>query len=418
MGTRVAALAAATLAACGLPGASSFAPAERFITGFNVGAGGRPDAHCHPSHRPRHALPAHPSVFPRGFGYQCCSRLVLGSTVDPSNDEDDDAIDSEVVPDWDVDFDVADGDMEDGASRISNDDRSDDGTRDPEFDLELQSSKGGDAAKAQRNPFMQLATRLSSTDIIGRFMTDSPPRVQQAMRTTVVGLMGNMDKFAIDAATVTTAENLANLMFQLQMTGYMFRNAEYRLSLSESLKGSGILPGDLANEDVVDVAERVKDKTKVKGQVKVTLKDGTTLEVDADAYVAELRGEVDKLRGQLARIKETREEAAKTDLVAYINSLPRDEMQELTTGITPEVLDAMEGLVKGMLKTVSASDAAVGEEGAAQVTLDSQAAMQKLCMWQLVTGFNLRELEVKEAMRKQLEGESAADIDDIEAESE
>ena len=116
-------------------------------------------------------------------------------------------------------------------------------------------------------------------------------------------------------------------MFQLQMTGYMFRNAEYRLSLSESLKGSGILPGDLANEDVVDVAERVKDKTKVKGQVKVTLKDGTTLEVDADAYVAELRGEVDKLRGQLARIKETREEAAKTDLVAYINSLPRDEMQ-------------------------------------------------------------------------------------------
>jgi len=232
---------------------------------------------------------------------------------------------------------------------------------------------------------------------------------------------------------VTTAENLANLMFQLQMTGYMFRNAEYRLSLSESLKGSGILPGDLANEDVVDVAERVKDKTKVKGQVKVTLKDGTTLEVDADAYVAELRGEVDKLRGQLARIKETREEAAKTNLVAYINSLPREEMQvgsqglrnvavvvvvvvifvggckgyrraklthlathvswqELTTGITPEVLDAMEGLVKGMLKTVSASDAAAGEEGAAQVTLDSQAAMQKLCMWQLVTGFNLREV--------------------------
>lgn len=46
---------------------------------------------------------------------------------------------------------------------------------------------------------MQLATRLSSTDIIGRFMTDSPARVQQAMRTTVVGLMGNMDKFAIDA---------------------------------------------------------------------------------------------------------------------------------------------------------------------------------------------------------------------------
>ena len=55
----------------------------------------------------------------------------------------------------------------------------------------------------------------------------------------------------------------------------------------------------------------------------------------------------------------------------------------------------MEGLVKGMLKTVSASDPAAGEEGAAQVTLDSQAAMQKLCMWQLVTGFNLREVRLR-----------------------
>ena len=128
MATRVAALAA-TLAACGLPGASSFVPAERFITGTNVGAQSRPDAHCHPSDRPRQALPAHPSAFPRGFGSGCCSRLVLGSTLDPSNNEDDDAIDSEVVPDWDVDYDVADGDMDDSVSRISNDDRSDDGTR-------------------------------------------------------------------------------------------------------------------------------------------------------------------------------------------------------------------------------------------------------------------------------------------------
>ena len=40
---------------------------------------------------------------------------------------------------------------------------------------------------------------------------------------------------AFETKTVATGERLASLMFQLQMTGYMFKNAEYRLSLSQSL---------------------------------------------------------------------------------------------------------------------------------------------------------------------------------------
>jgi hypothetical protein len=37
------------------------------------------------------------------------------------------------------------------------------------------------------------------------------------------------------ALCATTQRALASLMFQLEMTGYMFRNAEYRLALSKSL---------------------------------------------------------------------------------------------------------------------------------------------------------------------------------------
>ena len=59
-----------------------------------------------------------------------------------------------------------------------------------------------------------------------------------------MGLLGNAGSFALETATVTTSEKLANLMFQLQMTGYMFKNAEYRLSLSRSLQDvPALMPG-------------------------------------------------------------------------------------------------------------------------------------------------------------------------------
>jgi len=35
---------------------------------------------------------------------------------------------------------------------------------------------------------------------------------------------------------VTLAERLASLIFQLQLTGYMFKNAEYRMAISNSIR--------------------------------------------------------------------------------------------------------------------------------------------------------------------------------------
>jgi Protein of unknown function (DUF760) len=52
----------------------------------------------------------------------------------------------------------------------------------------------------------------------------------------VLGLLGSLPRQAFETATLTTGDALANLMFQLQMTGYMFKNAEYRMSLQNSLR--------------------------------------------------------------------------------------------------------------------------------------------------------------------------------------
>ena len=75
-------------------------------------------------------------------------------------------------------------------------------------------------------------------------------------------------------------------MFTMQMTGYMFRNAEYRRSLSESLSAEG---------------ERVQtaELPPVSGTVSVEIAQGMKAEVDAAAYMAELRSEVEGLRAQL-----------------------------------------------------------------------------------------------------------------------
>jgi len=143
-------------------------------------------------------------------------------------------------------------------------------------------------------------------------------------RTKIAGLLGNMGQFTNNAATETSTETLASLMFQLQMTGYMFKNADYRLSLKQSLSGaterlssgagtktlpppaiggggggvgsgSGALPtaagtGALTGADssVVGFTTPFSERP-VSGNVSVTTPDGQVVAVDADAYVAELK---------------------------------------------------------------------------------------------------------------------------------
>lgn len=60
--------------------------------------------------------------------------------------------------------------------------------------------------------------------MVGQFMATAPPRVQTAVKSTVMGLLGSLRSSpAFESNVVTTKTALAKLMFQLEMTGYMFR---------------------------------------------------------------------------------------------------------------------------------------------------------------------------------------------------
>ncbi|CAM9622985.1 unnamed protein product [Pylaiella littoralis] len=281
--------------------------------------------------------------------------------------------------------------------------RSDNGTRESEFFV-------GDE-KEKINPYYDVVRRLSPTELIGRFMRTSSPKVQEAVRTTVLGLLGSLPRHAFETTAIATGDALANLMFQLQMTGYMFKNAEYRLSLQSSMRASAALPPGkaVAGEDgdplstsrmeMDDDGNLFISRPKISGKIKLTFNaDKPTeqaMEVDADAYMSELRGQVEQLESQLLTVQNQKEEAVQQDLLVYIKSMPEHQLQGLTAGVSPDVLESMRLLVETVM-------GGMGDSEILSKTLTQQtgSGMAQLCMWQLVVGFNLREMEAREDMRK------------------
>ena len=281
------------------------------------------------------------------------------------------------------------------------------------------------ARSKQPNPYLNVVSRLTPSDLIARFTATASPRVQDAVRTTILGLIGGLPQMAFETKTIATGERLASLMMQLQLTGYMFKNAEYRLSLSQSLGSNSLLLGGDTDKEWRE-GKRVKGKIRVRygGDMNSTNSSSSTaaitqdtetavsspgfeVEVDAQSYMSELRTQVSRLREELDASKQAREEEIRKDLLLYIRTLPEKELKELTGTMSPEVLEAMKGLVTAVLAGISDDgDAGTSVPGVSgnkimpdTVTEQSGEALAQLCMWQLVVGFNLRELEVREEFR-------------------
>ena len=207
------------------------------------------------------------------------------------------------------------------------------------------------------------------------------------------------------------------------MTGYMFKNAEYKLSMQQVLgvddetRANYLLKGVEDAEDLDPCQGKIrgklrvrygpsKDSTDEKSKDEEASEDvgGTEIEVDAAAYMSELRSEVSKLRDELMVTHKEQEEALRKDLLLYIRTLPEKELRSLTNTISQDVLIAMKGLVNAVMAGIGE-----GKIGPETVTEQSGEAMAQLCMWQLAIGYNLRTLEVREEMKKSLSADFDAD---------
>lgn len=71
--------------------------------------------------------------------------------------------------------------------------------------------------------------------VMEQFAEQSPPQVVGAMKQTITNLLGTLPPQFFTVRVQSAGENLAQLMYSVMMTGYMFRNTQYRLELKNTL---------------------------------------------------------------------------------------------------------------------------------------------------------------------------------------
>lgn len=101
-------------------------------------------------------------------------------------------------------------------------------------------------SRSYRSPdtlrYFKMIESLAPHELLIKFAKSAPTNIQEAAKSTVLNILGSMPNYALDAVLITTNKKLANLLYQMQITGYMFKNAEYRMSLTRMLKGLPKLP--------------------------------------------------------------------------------------------------------------------------------------------------------------------------------
>jgi len=345
------------------------------------------------------------------------------------------------------------------------------------------------------NKYFQKVESLQPNDMLQKFAKSAPLNVQEAAKGTIAGIFGSLPDYALDASLVTTNARLANLLFQMQVSGYILKNAEYRMTLTRSLKGLPRLPtpparartrikigkgkgegegkegkvrmdssdtggiGDTGgcetllslcsnssssgytsnNTDSADALfsnilfsdiGNANSGLKATGNVTVTVTasdasdgDVTTISLSAEELTSALSEEITSLKQELLRIRSEREVELQTNLLTYIQALTDSDMARLSTDMGDEVMSAIQLLVDVLMKKLgvmnSGSKLSLGEgegegeedgydedeymgvgydeeDGGEVLLQQSVGVIAQLCMWQIVVGYNLCELEAND----------------------
>lgn len=238
--------------------------------------------------------------------------------------------------------------------------------------------------------YVDLVESLTPNEMLVKFTQKSPENVQEAAKSTVMTILGTLPNYALDAALITTSSKLANLIYQMQLTGYMLKNAEYRMSLTRSLKGLPKLPvSTVIQKGNFSASVGNPEQVSIQGEVTITDKvSGAQATIDADEITLALSKEVEALRAELGQLRGEREKELQSNLLTYVQALPEQEMVKLSSGMSEDVMDAFATLVDSLLNKLN-----ISREGPEVAVQQSMGALAQLCMWQLTVGYTLRERE-------------------------
>uniref|UniRef100_A0A7N0R816 Uncharacterized protein n=1 Tax=Kalanchoe fedtschenkoi TaxID=63787 RepID=A0A7N0R816_KALFE len=222
------------------------------------------------------------------------------------------------------------------------------------------------------------------------FVKRAPPQVVDAMRQTVTNMIGTLPPQFFAVTITTVAENLAQLMYSVMMTGYMFKNAQYRLELQQSLEQTA-LPHSEEKKDVPDYAPGTQKN--VSGEVIRWNNVSGVEKIDAAKYIELLEAEIEELNRQVGR----KSSNGPNELLEYMKSLEPQNIKELTSSAGEDVILAINTFIKRLL-AVSDPD-----KMKTSMTETSAPELSKLLYWLMVVGYSIRNIEVRFDMERVLE---------------
>ncbi|KAJ7957961.1 DUF760 domain-containing protein [Quillaja saponaria] len=220
----------------------------------------------------------------------------------------------------------------------------------------------GTLPKSRREILLEYVKNVQP-EFMELFVKRAPQQVVDAMRQTVTNMLGTLPPQFFAVTVTTVAENLAQLMYSVMMTGYMFKNAQYRLDLQQSLEQVA-LPEVQDKKDVPDYAP------------------GTQKNVS----------EIEDLNRQVGR----KSGNGQNELLEYLKSLEPQNLKDLTSSAGEDVILSMNTFIKRLL--------AVSDPGQMKtsVTETSAPELAKLLYWLMVVGYSIRNIEVRYDMERVL----------------
>ncbi|KAL1309238.1 hypothetical protein AAHE18_17G163100 [Arachis hypogaea] len=221
----------------------------------------------------------------------------------------------------------------------------------------------GTLSKSRRDILLEYVKNVQP-EFMELFVKRAPQQVVDAMRQTVTNMIGTLPPQFFAVTITTVAENLAQLMYSVMMTGYMFRNAQYRLELQESLEQVA-LPEMQDKKDVPDYAPGTQKK-----------------------HVSE----IEELNRQVGRQSNN----AQNELLEYLKSLEPRNLKDLTSSAGEDVVFAMNTFIKRLLAVSDPSQMKTS------VTETSAPELAKLLYWLMVVGYSIRNIEVRYDMERVL----------------
>ncbi|KAJ6684637.1 hypothetical protein OIU79_014870 [Salix purpurea] len=175
------------------------------------------------------------------------------------------------------------------------------------------------------------------------FVKRAPQQVVDAMRQTVTNMIGTLPPQFFAVTVTAVAENLAQLMYSVMMTGYMFKNAQYRLDLQQSLEQAALPDAQEEKKDEPDYAPGTQKN--VSGEVIRWNNVSGPERIDAKKYIELLEAEIEELNSQVGR----KSANGQNELLEYLKSLEPLNLKDLTSSAGEDAVLAMNTFIKRLL---------------------------------------------------------------------